>query len=351
MTIHWKELYRSATDPVALAVETIDSANGQLCLVVDDDEHLLGTVTDGDVRRGILRGLPLDAPVSEIMKKEPVVGRPGQSNADIKASMITRQIRQLPIVDLEGHVIGLNLLDELDKSELDQSRENLVVLMAGGDGVRLRPLTDDLPKPLLKVGDKPILERILESFLDHHFQNFAISVNYKSEMIKKHFGDGSKWGVSIQYLEEAQKLGTAGPLSLLQKEIDAPIIVMNGDVLTQVNFDSLLAFHNEQNAKAMMCVRNYDFQIPYGVVKTNNMRVTAIDEKPKHQFFVNAGIYVLEPDILSMIPVDTYFEMPDLFRTLIEQERTRPCSPFVNTGWISVRWTTINKPTKTLIPS
>lgn len=331
----WKELYRRPGDTISNAIETLDRAEGNICLVVDDESRLLGTVTDGDIRRGILRGLALTDSIDAVMNKDPVVGHPDQSKADIKQAMRNRRVRQLPIVDMNGHVISLHLYDDLNASDSVAPRDNLVVLMAGGDGLRLRPLTEELPKPLLKVGNKPLLERILESFIDYKFHNFAISVNYKSELIRDYFGDGSKWNVSIQYLQENEKLGTAGSLSLIENNYDQPVIVMNGDVLTQVNFDSLLAFHSEQGADAMMCVRNYDLQIPYGVVETADAGITAIAEKPLQRFLVNAGIYVLEPRALSLIPYDTPFDMTDLFRLLIDQQRETAVFP-IREYWLDI---------------
>lgn len=335
MATSWTELYRAPTDTISSAIETLDKAKGHICLVVDGDKRLLGTVTDGDIRRGILRGLALGSAISDVMNDTPIVGHPELSNVQCKAKMRKRQIRQLPIVDSEGYVIGLNLLDDLNTESKPALRKNTVVLMAGGTGTRLRPLTENMPKPLLQIGNKPLLERILESFIEHDFCNFVISVHYRSEMIKNHFGDGSKWNVSIEYLEESEKLGTAGALSLLDAPDDLPVIVMNGDVLTQVNFDNLLAFHAEQKAKAMMCVRAYDFQVPYGVVHTNNMQITAIEEKPTHKFFVNAGIYVLEPDVLSLIPKESYFDMPQLFELLIARDQETTVFP-IREYWMDI---------------
>jgi dTDP-glucose pyrophosphorylase len=335
MATFWTELYCNPADTISSAIETLDKATGHICLVVDGDNRLLGTVTDGDIRRGILKGLTLDSAISAVMNDSPVVGHPELSIAQSKATMQKRQVRQLPIVNSDGHVIGLNLLDDLNAAKTPTLRKNPVVLMAGGTGTRLRPLTENVPKPLLQIGNKPLLERILESFIEHDFCNFIISVHYKPDMIKNHFGDGSKWNVSIEYLEESEKLGTAGSLSLLNAADDLPIIVMNGDVLTQVNFDNLVAFHAEQKAKAMMCVRAYDFQVPYGVVHTNNMRITAIKEKPTHKFFVNAGIYVLEPDVLSLIPKESYFDMPQLFELLIERGQDTAVFP-IREYWMDI---------------
>ncbi len=229
--------------------------------------------------------------------------------------MKLKQIRHIPVVNENGSVIKLELWTELFSS---QERDNLVVLMAGGLGSRLSPLTNECPKPLLKIGSKPILETILESFTETGFRKFYITVNYKAEMVEEYFGDGEKWGVEIHYIREEKSLGTAGALGLLPEKPVRPLIIMNGDVLTKVNFGQLLDFHRQHQAQATMCVRDYDFQIPYGVAKMEKHRLTRIDEKPLQRYFVNAGIYVLDPEVLELIPKNDYYDMTDLFSKLME---------------------------------
>lgn len=330
----WKNLLVKPTDTIGKAIRVIDTGSAQISLVVNDDRHLLGTVTDGDVRRGLLRSVPLDAPVSTVMNQDPVVGRPHQARDAYRHIMRSHVLRHLPLVDSAGQLVGLALLDGYEVAE-QEVRENWVVLMAGGDGSRLRPLTENLPKPLVKVRKKPLLEWTVESFLEHNFRNFFISVNYKAEMIKDRFGSGAKWGANIRYLEEKNRLGTAGALGLIDPRPEEPILVMNGDVLTTVNFGSLLEFHIEQGARATMCVRPYDFQIPFGVVKTKHMRITAIDEKPVQQVFVNAGIYVLDPGVLDFIPRERPIDMPDLFQLLIEARHETTVFP-IREYWLDV---------------
>lgn len=332
---HWKKLYISPDDTIKTAIAALDTTATHICLVVDEHEILLGTVTDGDIRRGILHSVPLDAPISMVMKPVPIVGHPDHSPDAIKQLMISRHIRQLPIVDLHGRVVGLSLLDDMIRAQGAPGRDTPVILMAGGFGTRLQPLTNDTPKPLLHVGRKPILERILDTLINFDFRNFHITINYKAEMLREHFGDGSRWGVSISYLEEDEPLGTAGSLSLFEERTNGPILVMNGDVLTAVNFNNLMDFHAEQSALATMCVRNYEFQVPYGVVNTDNMNIVSIDEKPSHNFFVNAGIYVLEPAALDVIPKDVAFDMTDLFERLIEQKSATTVFP-IREYWLDV---------------
>ena len=201
-------------------------------------------------------------------------------------------VRHLPIIDESGCLVGLETFEDL---LAPTEKNNFVVLMAGGLGERLRPLTETCPKPMLKIGDKPILENILTNFIEYGFRRFFISVNHLAEVVKRYFGTGSDWGVEIHYLQEKHRLGTAGALSLLPQNPSEPIFVMNGDLLTKVNFSQLLDFHFEQKANATMCVREYDFQVPYGVVKIDRHTITAIEEKPVQRLFVNAGIYILEP--------------------------------------------------------
>lgn len=307
----WKEIVIPPATSIRDALRIIDSGSVQIALVAAPDLRLLGTVTDGDVRRGILRNVALDAPVEEIMNETPITIRTADATAEALATMKARRLRQIPVLDSGGHLVDVVLLEDLLGGA---ERPNIVVLMAGGAGTRLRPLTDDCPKPLLKVGDKPLLETILESFIDHGFRRFYISVNYKAEMVKEYFSDGSRWGVEIAYLQEDTRMGTAGCLSLLPQRPEHPFIVMNGDLLTKVNFAQLLEFHSEHHAIATVCVREYDLQVPYGVVKLDRHRLTGIDEKPVHKFFVNAGVYVLQPEALAYVEPNTTVDMPSLLQ-------------------------------------
>jgi dTDP-glucose pyrophosphorylase len=300
--------------PILDSIEKIDSGSVQIALVVDEERHLLGTVTDGDVRRGILKAVPLSQPVSEIMNATPIVADNSIGRSAILQLMRQWEIAQIPVLDPEGRIFGLETIAEL--TSVTQP-DTWVVLMVGGLGQRLRPLTDDTPKPMLSVGGKPLLETIIESFARQGFYKIFLSLNYKADIFQAHFGDGSRWGVSIDYLNEDRRLGTAGALALLPERPKDPLVVMNGDVLTSVDFRHLLDFHDQHAADATMCVREYSFQVPYGVAEIENHRLRGISEKPKHQFFVNAGIYVLAPAALDLIPADETCDMPSLFETLI----------------------------------
>ena len=310
----WKKIVVATDTPLAEAIDKITTAGTQLALVLDGDGRLIGVLTDGDIRRALLRGQWLTTPVAEVMNPQPTMASVDTPRDEILSLMRRHVFHHLPLVDENHRVVGLATLDELIGAV---ERPNWVVLMAGGLGTRLRPLTEDCPKPLLSVGGKPILESILDNFIEQGFRRFFLSVNYKAEMIRTHFGEGDRWGVQIEYLHENTRLGTAGALSLLSQTPGSPLIVMNGDLLTRANFADLLKFHGEHGAAATMAVREYDFQVPYGVVRIDGAHISAIEEKPVQRFYVNAGIYILSPTTLEHIPANTFFDMPTLFEKLI----------------------------------
>jgi dTDP-glucose pyrophosphorylase len=328
----WTKILVAPTITIREALEIIDTSSMQIALIVDETKRLLGTVTDGDIRRGILKGIALDEPVQRIMNPHPTVARSHERRDIVLAVMKLKQLNHIPVVDDEGRVINIETLQDLIRGE---DKENWVVLMAGGLGTRLRPLTDECPKPMLKVGGKPVLETILDNFLEYGFRKFYLSVNYKADMVTDYFGDGSRWGTEIRYIHETKRMGTAGALGLLPEKPTRPLMVMNGDLLTKVNFQQLLAFHLEHQAEATMCVREYNFQIPYGVVKMDKHRLMGIDEKPIQRFFVNAGIYVLEPKALDLLPKDTYFDMPSLFAKVIEKNGETTVFP-IREYWLDI---------------
>lgn len=310
----WKQILITQEITIRDTLQIIDASAMQIALVVDNESHLLGTVTDGDIRRGILKGVNLDDPVKKIMNPHPTVAKSYERRDIVLAVMKLKRLNHIPVIDDDGRVSNVETLQDLIQADV---KENIVVIMAGGLGTRLRPLTDDCPKPLLKVGGKPVLETILENFMEYGFRKFYLSVNYKADMIKKYFGNGNRWGIEIDYIYEDKQLGTAGALSLLPEKTDQPLLVMNGDLLTKVNFQQFIDFHSMHQAQATMCVREYQFQVPYGVVKIDQSRLTGIDEKPVKKFFVNAGIYIIEPKVLKLIPCNEYFDMPSLFTKII----------------------------------
>lgn len=310
----------------------IDNSSLQFAAVVDEDLHLLGTVTDGDIRRGLLKGISLNQAVDLVMNCQPISSSFEKSYRQNLNLLKEKKLRQLPIIDHSNKLVNIIFSDELNAT---QYKTNFVVLMAGGLGTRLRPLTENTPKPMLNVGSKPILETIIEGFKSHGFVNFIICVNYKKEVIQNYFQDGTAFGVNIEYIEEEKRMGTAGALSLLKHKPMEPFFVMNADLLTQVNFEQLLHFHEENNSVATMCVRDYEHQVPFGVIETNGQNLVSIKEKPVHKSFVNAGIYTLNPEVLDIIPKDQFFDMPDLFKKLIEQEENTTAFP-VREYWLDI---------------
>ncbi|MFK7160466.1 nucleotidyltransferase family protein [Marinospirillum sp. MEB164] len=316
---NWQDTLVQPTASLEAVIEKLDLSAQQILLVTDEDKKLLGTVTDGDVRRALLKRLDLSTPVVQIMNMQPKVATADWSKARLLSFMEQQQLLQLPVVDADQRVTGLETLHGL----LQKPRQdNPVFLMAGGFGKRLHPLTKTCPKPLLKVGDKPILELILESFVHSGFHRFYISTHYMPEKIREHFGDGSRWGVSITYIHEETPLGTAGALGLLPyDEINLPLFMMNGDLLTTLNHLNLLAFHEEQGGSATVCVREYEYQIPYGVIESEDNRATGIKEKPVHKFNINAGIYLLSPELVKRVPFNTKMDMPDLLQEEIQSEK------------------------------
>jgi dTDP-glucose pyrophosphorylase len=312
---NWKNIIISKSATMNDAIQVLNKESFRIAMVVNDKNSLVGTVTDGDIRRALISHLSMDSPVSEFMFTKPTVAFEEDSKDMILAQMKEMDLLQIPILDKNNKVVGIETLHHLLQNI---KFDNPVVLMAGGFGKRLKPLTDNIPKPLIKVGTKPILQGILEQFIDAGFYNFFISTHYKSEMVREFFGDGSNWNVNIKYIHEDKPLGTAGGLGLLPKNIrDLPILIMNGDLLTKVDFKELLNFHLKNGGDATMCVREYDFQVPYGVVKSKDHQIIAIEEKPKHTFFVNAGIYVLDKSMIKGLNGDKYVDMPNLIEKKI----------------------------------
>ncbi|QGM31025.1 CBS domain-containing protein [Bacillus sp. N3536] len=328
----WKDILVRETTSLFNTMKVIDDSSLQFAVVVDENQRLLGTVTDGDIRRGILRGEGLEVEIHHVMNKNPLTVSSGKSRSYYLKLLKKNKVKQLPIIDESGKIVDIIFADN---SASEQESTNTVILMVGGLGSRLRPLTNDIPKPMLHVGNKPILETIIDGFKQNGFTNFILSVNYKKEIIQDYFLDGADFGVSISYVEEKKRMGTAGALSLLNEKPKTPVFVMNGDLLTQVNFEQLLQFHKESNAIATMCVREYEYQIPYGVIETEGQLLKNITEKPIHRNFVNAGIYVLNPEAFDHIPKSKFFDMPDLFELFIENKLLVSAFP-IRENWLDI---------------
>ena len=299
-----------APDSTALeALKVIDRGAAQIALVVNEQQYLLGTLTDGDIRRALLNGETLDSPVERLMNRH---FRSVGSSEDLDAALLLmrqKTLRHIPVIDAQGRVEQLLLLQEfLASPELP----NAVVIMAGGKGTRLRPHTENCPKPMLAVGDTPMLEILLRQCIDSGFKQFYFSVNYLKEQIINYFQDGSAWDVSINYLIEDQPLGTAGSLQLLPSSLAAPFLVLNGDVLTRLNPTQLLEYHLEHKAQATLCVREHEITVPFGVVEINGVELASFEEKPTYSHLVNAGVYVIDPVLLPLLSSQQYTDMPTL---------------------------------------
>jgi len=322
----------TASNTIREALKIIDQGAMKIAIVLDENEKLIGTISDGDIRRGLLKGVSLEDSVEDIFFKHPTVAKINDTKEHLLKIALEKKIQQILIVDQDNTVVGIKEIEELIRPVI---KPNKVVLMVGGLGTRLKPLTDQIPKPMLKVGNKPILQTIVEKFAEYGFVNIVMCVNYKSHIIEDCFGDGSAFGLNIEYILEEQRMGTAGALSLLTSIPSEPFFVMNGDLLTNVNFEHFLDYHNSQNAMATMGVREYDFQVPYGVVNIHNGKITTIVEKPVHKFFVSAGIYILDPKVIEMIPKDEFYDMPTLFEKIIVQDENAVSFP-IHEYWLDI---------------
>ena len=305
------------------AVVCIDrSAHVSIALILDDDGRLINTVTDGDIRRGVLSGLSLDEPVSKLLPvklrtphAEALTAPVGMPRASLAQLMRDNGVRQVPLVDADRRVVDVVVLtDVLAQTTLPLE----AVVMAGGMGQRLRPLTDGMPKPMLAVGGRPLLELIVGQLRTAGIRKIHISTNYRAEMIENHFRDGSGFDVEVSYLREEQPLGTAGALALIPSPA-LPLLVINGDILTHTDFGAMYAFHKEHSAALTVGVRKYEFQIPYGVIESQGARVRAVNEKPLMGYMISAGMYIVEPAALATIPRGQYCDMTDLIQRQIEQ--------------------------------
>lgn len=293
-------------------------------LVVDSDRRLVGTITDGDVRRAILGNISLQEPVSALLAckagtpyARPVTARVGQDRGAYLSLLKQHNILHLPLVDDDGRITGLVRLDDFVPDRVSPLR---AVVMAGGTGSRMRPLTEDVPKPMLPVGDQPLMEIIIQQLRDAGIRRVNVTTHHKSEKITEHFGDGRDFGVELSYVTEDRPLGTAGGLGLMET-LEDTLLVINGDILTQVDFRTMIAFHREHHADLTLAVRRYDLHVPYGVVDCEGVSVRYLKEKPSLNFLVNAGIYLLEPTVYRYIPNGERFDMTDLIQRLLDAGR------------------------------
>jgi dTDP-glucose pyrophosphorylase/predicted transcriptional regulator len=306
----WRTTLLPLGSTIQQAIYSLETSSMQIVLAVSEDNRLAGTLTDGDIRRAFLKGLKLESIIDNVIHQKPLAVPPEISRDLVLQIMKINRIHQLPIVDQDGVVVGLHVWDSM---VAPKAIENMMLIMAGGKGTRLRPHTENCPKPMLEVGGKPMLQHIIEKASADGFQNFVISLHYLGHMVEEYFGDGSKYGVRIDYLKEETPLGTAGCLSLLPKIPELPFIVTNGDVITDICYNEFLDFHNRHEASATMAVRQHEIQNQFGVVRTRGVEIEGFEEKPVYRSHVNTGIYVLEPFTLKHLVYQQHCDMPTLF--------------------------------------
>ena len=290
-------------------VENLTSSGLRLCLLVDSDRRLIGIVSDGDIRRGLLAGAGLESPATTVMNADFAAAPSGTAVSELTSVVRLREVTHLPLVGDDGRLAGL-FIDQPDGEAA--ARDNTVVIMAGGMGLRLRPLTENTPKPMLPVGGKPMVQHTIESLRAEGFVNFVLAINYLGDQIEGHFGDGSDLGVRIAYVKEEQPLGTGGALSLLEGSFTSPIVVINGDVLLSARLTEMLNYHHSHSADITVGVKVLDTQIPFGVIELEGNHIVAMQEKPVYRDFVNAGVYVLEPSVVRSVAPAVRLDMPDL---------------------------------------
>src|ERR1051325_1895950 len=328
----WQKTLLPAHATLQEAIRSLNETSFQIVLVTSSDGTLLGTLTDGDIRRGLLRGLDLNSSINTIIQREPLVVPPELSRDTVLQLMQANKLHQLPIVDGRRRVVGLHLWAEL----MDPcQRANLMCMRAGGQATRLRPHTEKCPKPLLPVGDKPMLEHIIELAKAEGFGRFVFAIHYLGHMIEEHFGDGSRWQVHITYLRESSPLGTAGALGLLNPRPELPFVVTNGDVITDIRYGELLDFHIRHEAIATMAVRVHEWQHPFGVVQTQGVEIVGFEEKPVARSHINAGVYALDPEALRVLSGEAHCDMPTLFERLREKARRIVAYP-MHEPWLDV---------------
>lgn len=288
----------------------------KIVIVVNDKNKLIGTLTDGDIRRGFLKGLNLNDSIKSLIFTKPIVVKKNYTKEEVLKISLLNKIYQIPVVDENFKVIGIHVLNDLISEE---KKLNKIVIMAGGKGKRLLPLTKTEPKPMLKIGKKPILQTLIEGFRQDGYVNFIICVNYKSKIIKDYFKNGEKFGVKIEYIEEKKPMGTVGALSLLKKKPDEPFFVVNGDLLVDIDLGKVFDFHKENKSIATMCIKEYNIEYPYGEVKIKKEKIISIHEKPIHKFFINAGVYLLDPVCIDLVP-NKFFDMTSLFKKILSKK-------------------------------
>jgi dTDP-glucose pyrophosphorylase len=328
----WRKAILPSNATVGQVISNLDEVSVKIVMVVNEAGKFEGTISDGDIRRGLLKGLGLTSPISSVIHRSSIVVPPEMTRDMVKQLMAANKIHQIPTVDENRDVVGLHLWDEMATPPL---RTNLMVIMAGGKGTRLRPHTENCPKPMLHISGKPMLERIIERAKVEGFNHFVLAVNYLSHMIEDYFGNGDSLGIKIDYLRERAPLGTAGALSLLNPIPEQTIVVTNGDLITDIQYGEILDFHLRHNAAATMAVRMHEWQHPFGVVQTQGIQIVGFEEKPIARTHINAGVYALHPKALSELTQDAYCDMPTLFERLQNKSELTVAYP-MHEPWLDV---------------
>jgi dTDP-glucose pyrophosphorylase len=328
----WSKALLAAHSTIGQAIKNLDEVAIKIVLVIDSDGTFHGTISDGDIRRGLLKGLNLESPIKSIVHKNALVVPPELSRGLVMQLMVTNKIYQIPIINNRNCIHGLYLWDDFSTQ---RAKSNLLVIMVGGFGKRLQPLTNDCPKPMLEVAGKPMLAHIIDSAKLQGFNHFTLSINYLGKMIKEYFGNGERFGVKIDYIEEKSPLGTAGSLALINPLPTDPFVVTNGDVLTNIDYGEFLDFHIRHDAVASMAVKLHEWQNPFGVVDINGIEIVGVQEKPILRSYINAGVYVLDPIALNELEIDVYCDMPSLFKTMKESNHRIIAYPMYE-PWLDV---------------
>ncbi|MBU3193972.1 nucleotidyltransferase family protein [Clostridium algidicarnis] len=298
------------------AIQSIDLGVRGIVLLVNEDELLIGTITDGDIRRAILRGVQLDDSIENVVHYNPISVKKDITKEEMKDIFIKKAVKHIPIVDINNKVIDLISINDI---LLPEGKDNLVIIMAGGLGTRLKELTKEIPKPMLRVGKDPILQHIINNFKQYGYNKLVLSVNYKADIIENYFQDGYAYGVKIQYVREKKRLGTGGGIKLAKDYIESPFFVTNGDIFTSLNVEDMMSFHIRNKFDITVGVRKYYFEVPYGVINLEKNVIKSIEEKPSVEYLINGGVYCINPDIIDYIPDDKYYEITDLINKCIKE--------------------------------
>lgn len=329
---HWRQAILPLNATIGQVIGNLNQVAIKIVMVANAAGVMEGTISDGDIRRGLLKGLDLNSPINSVIHRNALVVPPELDRELVKQLMVSNKIQQIPVVDDQHHIVGLHLWDEIAKPSV---RPNLMVIMAGGKGTRLRPHTENCPKPLLPVAGKPMLEHIIERAKGEGFKHFVFTIHYLGHMIEAHFGDGERLGVQIDYVREESPLGTAGSLGLLNPLPEASFVVTNGDVITDIRYGELLDFHTRHAAAATMAVRVHEWQHPFGVVQMKGVEIVGFEEKPIARSHINAGVYALDPAALSVLTCDAYCDMPTLFERL-QAKAARTVAYPMHEPWLDV---------------